>query len=68
MGEFTETFWLGFIGAVIGFLGLSMKMLLKSKCQNIDFCGIKIQRDVRTELEEEKYEIDHNVDPDKIKF
>ena len=65
MTEFTETFWLGFIGASIGFLGLTLKMCLRSKCDNVEICCIKIHRNIELEekfdeLELAKNQVDNN--------
>ena len=64
MGDFTETFWLGVIGAVIGFLSLTLKMCLKSKCDTIELCGMKIHRNV--EVEEKLDEMEMNQQPPQV--
>ena len=61
-----QVFWLGFIGTVTALLGLSLKMCLKSKCNSIECCGLKINRDVQAEIEEEKLELEHNIESNKI--
>ena len=61
MTELTETFWVAFVGTIIGFLGLSLKMALKSKCDSIECLCLKIHRNIEAELDEEKYEIEHQV-------
>jgi hypothetical protein len=61
MTDLTETFWVAFVGTIIGFLGLSLKMALKSKCDSIECFCIKIHRNIEAEIEEEKYEIEHQV-------
>ena len=61
MTELTETFWVAFVGTIIGFLGLSLKMALKSKCDSIECLCIKIHRNIEAEIDEEKYEIEHQV-------
>jgi len=66
MTELTETFWVAFVGTIIGFLGLSLKMCLKSKCDSIEFCGLKIHRNVQAEIDEEKYEIEHQVSKEQL--
>jgi hypothetical protein len=62
--EFNGAFFLSIATMVFGFLGLSIKYCLKSKCEDINLCGIHIKRRVDLEIEEEKYEIDHTVKPD----
>ena len=61
MTELTETFWVAFVGTIIGFLGLSLKMALKSKCDSIECLCLKIHRNIDAEIDEEKYEIEHQV-------
>ena len=61
MNDSEGMFWLAVIGAIAGFLGLSLKMALKSKCDSIECGCIKIHRNIQVELEEEKYEIDHHL-------
>lgn len=61
MTELTETFWVAFVGTIIGFLGLSLKMALKSKCDSIECLCLKIHRNIEAEIDEEKYEIEHQV-------
>ena len=61
-------FWLAVIGAIAGFLGLSLKMALKSKCDSIECCCIKIHRNIQAELEEEKYDIEHHASSDSSKI
>jgi hypothetical protein len=39
-----------------------VKICIKnSKCNEINFCGIKIKRDIKSEVEEHKYDIEHNI-------
>ena len=61
MTEVTITFWVAFVGTIVGFLGLSLKMALKSKYDSIECLCIKIHRNVEAELNEEKYEIEHQL-------
>jgi len=63
MSDFTETFWLGVIGAVIGFLSLTLKMCLKSKCDTIELCGLKIHRNVEVEEKLDKMELNQQPQP-----
>jgi hypothetical protein len=43
-------FWSGFVTIVTGFLGLSIKLILKSKCKKFSCFCISAERD--TEMEE----------------
>ena len=61
MSDLSETFWVAFVASIIGFLGLSLKMCLKSKCDSIEICGLKIHRNIEAEIEEEKYDIEHHI-------
>jgi len=66
MSDLSETFWVAFVASIIGFLGLSLKMCLKSKCDSIEFCGLKIHRNIEAEIEEEKYDIKHQLSDIKV--
>jgi len=61
MSDLSETFWVAFVASIIGFLCLSLKMCLKSKCDSIEICGLKIHRNIEAEIEEEKYDIEHHI-------
>ena len=60
MTDLTETFWVAFVGTIIGFLGLTLKMCLKSKCDNVEVCCIKIRRNVEVEQELDELELARN--------
>jgi hypothetical protein len=60
MTDLTETFWVAFVGTIIGFLGLTLKMCLKSKCDNVEVCCIKIHRNVEIEQELDELELTRN--------
>ena len=66
MTDLIETFWVAFVGNIVGFLGLSLKMALKSKCDSIDCFCIKIHRNVEAEIQEEKYDIEHQISDIKV--
>jgi hypothetical protein len=53
----SETFWSIFVGLGFTFLGLTIKACLRSKCDNIEFCGIKIHRNVEIEEKIDEMEI-----------
>jgi len=45
----SEIFWTAFISTVCGVILISVKLCYKSKCKEIDFCCLKIVRDVEGE-------------------
>lgn len=47
--SFTETFYMFLITSGIGFLLAVLKVCYKSKCKELNFCCIRIIRDVETE-------------------
>ena len=60
MTDLTETCWVAFVGTIIGFLGLTLKMCLKSKCDNVEVCCIKIHRNVEVEEKLDELELARN--------
>jgi hypothetical protein len=66
--EFNGTFWLSALGIVTAFLSGALVYAIKSKCIQGDLCCgfFSIKRDVRTELEEEKLEIEIGINPHEI--
>lgn len=42
--EFGAVFWLTVIGAVLGFGGLVLQAMLKSRCSHVSCCGIVCDR------------------------
>ena len=60
MDSADQVFWLGFIGAIIGFLGLTLKMCLKSKCDVIEIGCLKIHRNVEVEEKLDEFELTRN--------
>ena len=51
-------------GIILTFLGSLSVFCLKSKCKNCSICFglIKVESDVQTEYDEEKRELEHNID------
>jgi len=49
------------LSASFTFIILVLRICIKSKCNEINFCGIIIKRDIKSEIEETKYNIDHNI-------
>ena len=43
------------------FVIIMVKICIKSKCDSINFCGIKIKRNVKLEVEEHKFDIENNI-------
>jgi len=60
MTDLTETFWVAFVGTIIGFLGLTLKMCLKSKCDVIEIGCLKIHRNVEVEEKLDELELTRN--------
>lgn len=52
----SEVFWSLVLSSSIGCFLAVVRMLYKSKCRNIKFCGIVIERDVA--MEEKEFEFD----------
>ena len=48
-------------GLIIGFLGLSVRMCLRSKCDNVELCCLKIHRNVEVEEKAEEVELKYGV-------
>ena len=48
---FTETFYLGLYSALMGFVLAILAQCYRSKCREVNFCCIKIIRDVEGEEE-----------------
>jgi len=44
--EFNSAFWLTLSASVLGFMGLCLQAILKSRCKTCRCCGIEIERDV----------------------
>ena len=63
--EFGSAFWITITGLLLTFMGTIATYCLKSKCKSCSLCcgAIIVDRDVQTELEEEKMEIEHGIKP-----
>jgi len=61
--QFNSVFWITIVGLILTFLGSLSIFCLKSKCKNCSICFglIKIERDVQAENDEEKLELEHNI-------
>jgi hypothetical protein len=53
-------------GMLFGFLGVILRYAYKTKCDNIDICWglVKIHRDIRTEADIERTQIENGIDPE----
>lgn len=47
----SEVFWTFFVSSMVGFIIALLKLCYKSKCKEINFCCLKIVRDVESEIE-----------------
>ena len=63
--QFDGTFWLSLVGILVGFITGTLVYAIKSKCSKCSLCFglINIERNVEAELEEEKFEIEHGINP-----
>jgi hypothetical protein len=51
--ELSEVFYTFLITSVVGFILALGKICYKSKCSSVDFCCLKITRNVEVELKED---------------
>ena len=63
--EFNAIFFITITTIMIGSFGLILKFCLKSKCENFDCCWglVNVKRNVDIEAQQEKYAIDHGINP-----
>ena len=62
MTTYSEGFWITMAGLVIGFAGLTIRLCLKSKCDDVAVCCcIKIHRAVELEERLEERQLDYGV-------
>jgi hypothetical protein len=61
MVDYSEGFWITMTGLIIGFLGVSVRMCLRSKCDNVELCCLKIHRNVEVEEKAEEVELKYGV-------
>ena len=54
MTELSEGFWMGVLATGAGILGLIIRAMSRSKCDEISFCGLHIHR--RVDLENDDVE------------
>ena len=53
----SEVFWTFLISSVCGVVLVGVRLCYKSKCKEVDFCCVKIVRDVEGEEKIDKIEI-----------
>lgn len=46
-----EVFWISITTILVGFLGMSMRMCLRSKCDNVECLCLKIHRNTNEETD-----------------
>lgn len=63
----SEVFWVAFITTVSGMIIKLVSMAYKSKCKEVDFCCMKIVRDVVLEEKENEFEITHKIPKNESK-
>jgi len=63
--EFNSGFFLTIVGILTAFLSGALVYTIKSKCSKCSLCFglINIERNVEAEIEEEKFEIEHGINP-----
>jgi len=63
---FNGIFWLSITANMIGLIIGLVKICAKSKCDNVEFCCIKIHRNVQLEYEESKLEMERKPETKEI--
>jgi hypothetical protein len=65
---FDSVFWITTTGLIITFLVAIMNTCLKSKCKKCTLCcgAIIVERNVDAEVEEEKEEMENNINPYEV--
>ena len=53
----SEVFWTFFVSSMVGFIIALLKLCYKSKCKEINFCCLKIVRDIENEVEVDEIEL-----------
>jgi hypothetical protein len=55
----TDALLIIMIGLLTTFFLALVKLCFQSKCESVEFCCIKVQRNVRAEIEMEEFQIQH---------
>ena len=60
--EFNSTFFITITTIVFGVVSLSIRTCLRSKCKQLNCCGLNIERDTEAEehIEERQFELGRN--------
>jgi hypothetical protein len=61
--ELTEIFWTIFVATTSALVFGLVKACLKSKCDEVSCCCIKIHRNIEAEEDEHKFDVEHNQNP-----
>ena len=61
--QFGGSFWISFVGLFLSFFAGLAIYCLKSKCKTCSICFglIKVERDIPSEIEEEKIELEKGI-------
>lgn len=60
--ELSESFYIFLTTTAAGLFLAILKSLYDSKCKQLDFCGVHIERDINAERDIENSRMDHNQD------
>ena len=66
--EFDGTFWLSALGIITAFISGALIYAFRSKCIECNLCFglISVERDVKAEIEEEKFSIENGIKHDLL--
>lgn len=59
--ELSESFYIFLTTTTAGIFLAVLKLVYDSKCKNIKFCGVNIERDIEAEREIEANRIEHGI-------
>ena len=65
MVDYSEGFWITLTGLIIGFMGLTIRICLKSKCDMVECCCIKIHRSVEERIENHMIDLGKTIDSEE---
>lgn len=60
--ELSESFYIFLTTTTAGIFLAFVKLIYDSKCKNIKFCGVEIERDTQAERDIENSRIEHGID------
>lgn len=61
--ELSESFYIFLTTTTAGLLLAFIKLVYDSKCKNIKFCGVQIERDTQIEADLEHNRMEHGINP-----